>query len=205
MNKFLLGSTALIAMCAAVPASAATYLVNFKGQLAGLGAYDANVTLNVVNGQATAGAGTISIYGQTRDLGLITTATPGNITAGGPTYPVGFRSNAGDDLFGADTVFPLTSPGGLLFAIGTTTPTFGQNALINFYNDNGTLTSLVYGNVSNNISTFRAYGDTGTLAVTATVAAVPEPATWAMMITGFGFMGAGIRSRKRQSVRITYA
>ncbi|MBN8808581.1 MAG: PEPxxWA-CTERM sorting domain-containing protein [Sphingomonas sp.] len=28
------------------------------------------------------------------------------------------------------------------------------------------------------------------------VAAVPEPATWGMMIMGFGLMGAGLRSRK---------
>jgi hypothetical protein len=32
------------------------------------------------------------------------------------------------------------------------------------------------------------------------VAAVPEPATWAMMLMGFGFVGAGMRSRKRSVV-----
>ena len=35
--------------------------------------------------------------------------------------------------------------------------------------------------------------------------AVPEPATWAMMLMGFGMIGAGVRSRRRSSVRITYA
>jgi hypothetical protein len=35
-------------------------------------------------------------------------------------------------------------------------------------------------------------------------AAVPEPATWAMMLVGFGLAGAGMR-RRRQSVRVTYA
>jgi hypothetical protein len=34
--------------------------------------------------------------------------------------------------------------------------------------------------------------------------AVPEPATWAMMLVGFGLAGAGMR-RRRQSVRVTYA
>jgi hypothetical protein len=33
---------------------------------------------------------------------------------------------------------------------------------------------------------------------------VPEPATWAMMLVGFGLVGAGMR-RRRQSVRVTYA
>ncbi len=32
------------------------------------------------------------------------------------------------------------------------------------------------------------------------VAAVPEPATWGMLILGFGLVGAGMRSRKRQVV-----
>ena len=35
-------------------------------------------------------------------------------------------------------------------------------------------------------------------------AAVPEPATWGMMILGFGVMGAALR-RRRQQVRVTYA
>lgn len=32
-----------------------------------------------------------------------------------------------------------------------------------------------------------------------TVAAVPEPATWAMMLIGFAFAGAGLRYRRRQT------
>lgn len=34
-------------------------------------------------------------------------------------------------------------------------------------------------------------------------AAVPEPATWAMLIAGFGLVGAGMR--RRSTVRVTYA
>lgn len=37
------------------------------------------------------------------------------------------------------------------------------------------------------------------------VSSVPEPATWAMMLMGFGMVGAGVRSRRKQSVRVTYA
>ena len=36
------------------------------------------------------------------------------------------------------------------------------------------------------------------------VNAVPEPATWAMMIAGFGFVGAAAR-RRRTKVQVTYA
>ena len=53
-----------------------------------------------------------------------------------------------------------------------------------------------------------APGGTGTAifslgSVTVPTAAVPEPATWAMMIGGFGLIGAASRRAKR--VRVTYA
>jgi hypothetical protein len=35
--------------------------------------------------------------------------------------------------------------------------------------------------------------------------AVPEPATWVMMIAGFAMIGFGLRSRRKQAVRVTYA
>lgn len=37
------------------------------------------------------------------------------------------------------------------------------------------------------------------------VPAVPEPATWALMLVGFGMAGAGIRARRTHALRITYA
>jgi PEP-CTERM motif len=40
-------------------------------------------------------------------------------------------------------------------------------------------------------------------AADASVGAVPEPATWLMIIMGFGFIGASMR-RKRQTVRVSY-
>lgn len=35
--------------------------------------------------------------------------------------------------------------------------------------------------------------------------AVPEPATWAMMILGFGMVGGAMRQRRRPEVRVKYA
>lgn len=35
---------------------------------------------------------------------------------------------------------------------------------------------------------------------TLSIAAVPEPATWGMLVLGFGLVGAGMRSRKRVTV-----
>jgi hypothetical protein len=36
-------------------------------------------------------------------------------------------------------------------------------------------------------------------------ASVPEPSTWLMMIAGFGMIGFGLRTRRKQVVRVTYA
>jgi hypothetical protein len=39
-----------------------------------------------------------------------------------------------------------------------------------------------------------------------TIGAVPEPGTWALMLLGFGFVGASLRSRKdRTALRVRYA
>ncbi|KQS04277.1 hypothetical protein ASG11_08445 [Sphingomonas sp. Leaf357] len=46
---------------------------------------------------------------------------------------------------------------------------------------------------------------TYTLTIANATAAVPEPATWAMMIAGFGMVGFGMRRRAKPSVRVTYA
>ncbi|MDB5582883.1 MAG: hypothetical protein JWR80_8059, partial [Bradyrhizobium sp.] len=35
--------------------------------------------------------------------------------------------------------------------------------------------------------------------------ALPEPATWAMMLMGFGMVGFGLRSRRKQQVGVAYA
>jgi hypothetical protein len=46
--------------------------------------------------------------------------------------------------------------------------------------------------------------DTVTVNIGPVAAAVPETATWAMMITGFGMMGAAMRTRRR-STKVTFS
>lgn len=48
-------------------------------------------------------------------------------------------------------------------------------------------------------------GLTGSFGGSVTFGAVPEPATWAMMILGLGVAGAAMRRRQRQSVRYNFA
>jgi hypothetical protein len=53
-----------------------------------------------------------------------------------------------------------------------------------------------FGNFSGFDYAFRTYADDAT-------GAVPEPATWAMMIMGFGLVGGAMR--RRQNVRVSFA
>jgi PEP-CTERM motif len=63
----------------------------------------------------------------------------------------------------------------------------------------GTARSIGFGGVANQIVfddiTFGS----------ATPGGIPEPATWAFMILGFGLVGGAMRSARRQTVRVTYA
>ena len=204
MFKGLLAATALVASFCAVPASAAPVVLSLTGifdndgTVANAnGGYTAKVTLDVVNGMAQSGTGTFTFQNVTRALGLVTVNTPGNHNIDAD-YPVVLISNAGDNVFGADQLYPLTSIGGLLFAIDTTTPADHQNALINFYNDNGTLKVGAYGTLAGGVRLYTG----GTLAVTALPTpngAVPEPATWGMMILGMGAIGYAMRRKVRAS------
>jgi hypothetical protein len=44
-----------------------------------------------------------------------------------------------------------------------------------------------------------------TQSLTLALAPVPEPSTWAMMLAGFGMVGFGLRTRRKQPVRVNYA
>lgn len=46
---------------------------------------------------------------------------------------------------------------------------------------------------------------TGTISLAPTVAAVPEPGTWALMLLGFGAVGYSMRRRRRQGAHIFQA
>jgi hypothetical protein len=72
--------------------------------------------------------------------------------------------------------------------------------------NSGFTTSLVAGTVYTAVITGFDNLDFGTYTLTiANAAAVPEPATWGMMVAGFGMVGFGLRRRAKPSVRVTYA
>jgi hypothetical protein len=189
----LSASLAGLLMSAGV-ASASTVVDFISGSFGGgVGNFTGEITLDVVNGQAVSGSGEISILGLSNaPLVLITTATPGNETTGGPNFPVGFRASGGTDIFGADNVSPPDAAGGLLFDVDTKTAEFGQFPLLGIASGAGN--SLFAGVV--NGTTF------GAVAGTVTVTAVPEPSTWAMMLLGFAGVGfAAYRKKSNHSFR----
>ncbi|WEK43996.1 MAG: PEPxxWA-CTERM sorting domain-containing protein [Candidatus Sphingomonas colombiensis] len=194
--KFLAAS-ALLAAAFQAPANAATVVLPFSGILNGAGAFSGQLTLDVEGGQALSGGGTISLLSyHNAPISLITTNTPYNENVF-PDAPVGFRANDGTDFYGLDTAFPI-SLNGLLFAVGTSTPTFGGNPLLALYaNGDGTLGSQFTGKVDGNVY----YNLSGSLSV----GGVPEPATWGMMILGFGMAAGALRYRRRSATKVSFA
>jgi hypothetical protein len=162
-------------------ASASTVTLDVTGTITDVGNFTADVVLDVVGGQAISGTGSINILGMSSTpLVLITPSTPGNEGSGGS---VAFRDNGGTDIGYTDTAYPLIN--GLLFDVGTATASWGQYPLFAFGSD----WSLFSGKVAGTYY----YDESGTVSV----AAVPEPSTWAMMILGFA--GVGFMAYRRKS------
>jgi len=133
-----------------------------------------------------AGNGTIVTNGAANTPSLVTSFTGTlagaaiSLLAPG-SYPIGTASN--DNLF--DGTSPYFTFKGVSFAAG------GQN--YNLYNNGPTvmLCGRTAGCDTTSLSAF-------------TVTAVPEPATWAMMLVGFAMVGAATRYRRRATA-MTFA
>lgn len=202
MLKTLIAATALAAGLAATPASASTVFASFTGTFDNDGTaanadrdFSADVQLDVENGMAQSGTGTFTFHNLTHSLALVTVNTPDNHNIDN-NYPVGLKSNGGDNVFGADQLYPLTSIGGLLFALDTTAPADFEDVLVNFYNNNGTLQVGAYGYVNPDVRLYTGGSLTQTSERIVDTPAVPEPATWAMMILGVGAVGYSLRRRR---------
>lgn len=186
----VLGSTVGAAMLAA-SASAAIYQFSFTGN----GGVTASATLDVVDGFAVSGTGTISSPFFTDQL--LTLMTPTSHPTGvnfccGPDI-FSYRWTGGTDLIGNNAV-PLDS-WGLVFGVGDpiapnlgTQPGFayGFNPWEGMYQLAGANGDYI---LNSSTSTFTA--------------AVPEASTWAMMLIGFAALGfVAYRRKDNLSFRI---
>ena len=181
----LLATSAVASMLAiSVPATAAPYFTGTQQFIKlgdTIGSDFDKVTLGGVTGDFT-GAGTYLLNTVTFEVGINSNDSHTNVGV--------LAGNTGD--------------------VGGNPFTYGVNYTIQIANSD---TILLGGNTfrvgdfywSINPLTLTSGGETVNGSLIATVTAVPEPATWAMMIIGFGLVGAGMRSRRRQTVRVTYA
>lgn len=114
-----------------------------------------------------------------------------------PVSPTSFFTNRGTVSFGPNS--------GSFASFGSTTTVPYSNG-DNFIGLRATLAGQNYygfAYTTNNIFNGFGFETTANTAITATtsLAAVPEPASWAMMIAGFGAIGAGMRRRRPAAMR----
>ncbi len=116
----------------------------------------------------------------------------------GPSVPSGA---APAQLSGTD--FSTISPNlDQIFFIGDGLTGTGSGAVQTFYVPTGA-TRLFLGIIDDG----GYYDNHGTISavITSSTPAVPEPATWAMMILGMGAVGVAVRRRQKVTTRVSYA
>jgi hypothetical protein len=140
----------------------------------------------------TTGAATL-IGGNASMDGLTTSSTAINFF--GSPYAAG-------SIFGVDsgTIFAIDLATGNATSIGTSngadeTFDFGPGGVLYGHGDDGFLYTINLANGAETVLTATTPGLVFGMAVRPGPA-VPEPATWAMMIAGFGFAGASLRMRR---------
>ncbi|MFW2850399.1 PEPxxWA-CTERM sorting domain-containing protein [Sphingomonas sp. TX0543] len=192
IRSTLLAAGALVgATLAVTPAEAAVTLYSFTDTLSNgwnvSGSFTVDDTVRyavndvavTIDGTAMHGA-TIYNYGPTR---------------GASTFDVGFSfSNAPTSV---EDLVNVPGSSLLLRIDGTRTTSDGHTNLSGLRS--GALRTAVY--YDGGFSRFSSASTTsGKVTARPFVAAVPEPATWAMMIAGFGLTGAALRRRRRTRV-----
>jgi len=160
------------------------------------GSVSATGTLDVSNGQALSGTGTItsSAYlGGSESLTLLTASSPGVDDLGNGNFS--YRFGGGTDLIG-DTIFnsgdPWVSTNGLVFAIGGPGDN-GFNVWANSTGPGGSYTGFLAGDGGNGNILY----ETGVGEFAASVTAVPAPAASLMLLSGL--VGLGLIGLRRKA------
>lgn len=206
MKKFLLASAALVGM--ATPAMAADTLTG--ATITGPSGTVWNTTVD----------GFYTLFLQSPGLGNFLNPNDESInlavgSAGARALLAGEGWVAGGTA-DSDPVYNLL----LNFASGNTlngtytplTNVFTSGSSFNYLGDTFTLSEFSFRrNLGDSVSPFTAVpgGDgndyNGNFRINVATAAVPEPATWAMMMLGFGAVAGALRSRRsKQTLRIRY-
>jgi len=117
--------------------------------------------------------------------------------------PIGSEVNLGSFAVGTELVFRIETSGGNIFRTGPAdrNPDNVFHAAVSTTNGQTFVgfEDLLGGGDQDYDDLVFAFTN-----VAAAPSAVPEPASWAMMLGGFSLVGAGLRSRRRRTV-VTYA
>ena len=110
-----------------------------------------------------------------------------------------------DSSRAADVFARLANNTGVLTTVGTTGVDFGPRDSFDIDGTGAAFAldgnQLYSANLQTGAFSFLGLTDRPLFGLSAQVAAVPEPATWAMMLVGFGLMGGAMRRR----TRVTFA
>lgn len=124
----------------------------------------------------------------------------GSITITFDTAVRGVGAQVQQDIFGAFTSTIMVNGGALgTFMLGGTSTSDADDSAIfhGVLSDAADITSITFLNDPG------ASFALGNLSLVAGV--IPEPATWALMILGFGAVGGAMRRREKVATRVTYA
>lgn len=231
MNTFVRTAIVSAAALAATPALAAEAFPSFTGVNGNGGFYYGStdgVTLTAfdTNGACALNAPSTCLHASSANLpqasvgGTFPTVTvptdavllhPGdsNLLSVYSAYLAGSTSTYGYTInlqsVGIDTTTgvgytPFTAVGGVV--------TLGARGVLSTYLSTATLTGTQFLTAGQSFGVIidrnGSYNGDST-GLNFAISAVPEPATWAMMLVGFGMVGFGLRSRRKPVVRVTYA
>ena len=188
-----MASIAALGLCGvAAPASAASYIVaetigstgHVNGSIVTDGATGTLTNANIISWNLLVQGGGSSITLTNANSSLSVLGTSLTATASALSFNYSNPSNSYiifqfGGVGGGNPYWCNATNAGLCYQGATAAPVY--------YNDSTTQVE--------------ARSGTEVIASAAAIGAVPEPATWAMMILGFGAVGAGLRHRRSQVIR----
>ena len=201
MKKFIgvACATAAVFLSASVANAATVYQTTFQGATFTVTQNSStNVTFNIAGANALTGNWAGAQYlGAFSFKGLGATALTATLAGGGTTNsePGGLNAGGCNGSGSGFVCFDFTPN----IAANTSNLTFDLNATSGAFNfaQTGPHLKILW---TNNATTDQKVGDLFSQDIPFSHetfnSAVPEPATWAMMITGFGLAGAAIRRRR---------
>jgi hypothetical protein len=218
MKKFLIG--AALTVFAMTGANAAVITTTWTGTVT-----RGSDALNYFGGGSMVGKAFTAIYvfddalgttiiGSGNDHSLRSAAVSASLTINGLTFSYSAPSFYSELYADQDSSFSTTSS-----IAKTSADTYLSNSIYDIFS--ATYADESFANYSGNVA--NALGNTGvfswasgpnnrltlknttySISTTGVAPAVPEPATWAMMIGGFGGIGGAMRARRRK-VSVTFA